>query len=320
MNLRDLFAVICLFAFSACGGGANGPVPEATTTVDSTQATQASPPAWSAGDYEKTISAGGAEREYTLHIPPAYDGSKALPLVLVLHGMGGSAKAMVMSTGMSQKADQENFIVAYLNGTDIPPRGWNAGIINEPALLAIDDVGFVRSLIKQLESDLKVDAQRIYAAGFSNGGMMAHRLGAELSDLLAGVAVVEGIIATVQDDGTTLKIPNAAGPIPVIIIHGKADANLPYDGGQGLHSVVSSVAESVAFWTEANGCQGAPLTKIRPDGKVGGTDYSSCLEGSEVRLLTTSDGRHEWPTLENPAKLAATEVIWKFFSEHSKVH
>ncbi len=278
------------------------------------------------GDYRQTITSGGTKRTYILHVPQGYDGSTPLPLVFVLHGFGGNAAGMVKLTGFNEKADQEKFFVAYLNGTEVTStekgvsgQAWNNGIT--PDLdFKVDDVAFVRDLLKHLQGQLYVDGKRVYAAGFSNGAMMSHRLGADLSDLLAGIAVVEGTIGVAQSDGSYVTIPKPVGPIPVLIIHGKADPNLPYEGGQATEGagklITKSAADAVRFWTEADGCTGAPQQETSADGNVIQEDYTVCAAGNEVLFYTVVNGRHEWPTAGEHTRFSATDAIWEFFSKY----
>ena len=109
------------------------------------------PPAAKPGEYENSIVVGGETRDYILHIPPGYDGSKAVPLVFVLHPYNGSDRTMENSTGMSAKADQENFIAVYPNGTG-SPRAWNALFFPVRPSLP-DDVAFIRALMDTLLVD-----------------------------------------------------------------------------------------------------------------------------------------------------------------------
>jgi polyhydroxybutyrate depolymerase len=275
------------------------------------------------GDYNQTITVGADLRSYILHVPANYDGSKALPLVYVLHGRGGKAEGMVNMTGMNEKADQTGFFVAYLQAL-IGPEGipdWNTGIAAAVDSSA-DDVAFVRDLSNQLEGQLNVDSKRIYATGFSAGAAMSYRLGTDLPDLLAGIAPVEGAIGTNSDGSATFTtIPDPKGPIPVLIIHGISDTHVPYDGGP--HGVipdlwVTSVADAVTFWTQADACSGTYQTQTSTDSNVTTDDYTACASGSEVELLTIQSGQHEWPTLANHAHFAGTDAIWEFFSRHSK--
>jgi polyhydroxybutyrate depolymerase len=280
-------------------------------------------------DDSRTISSGGVPRQYILHIPVGYDGHKPLPLVLILHGFGGTACSMVGTTGMSNKADAEGFFVAYLDGTPCVPsdvctddrQGWNSGI--DPLReFTVDDVRFVRDVLRQLQEHFRIDVRRIYAAGFSAGAFMSHRLGAELSDLLAAVAVVEGTIGLGQPpDIPFLTIPEPVGSIPVVIVHGMHDTHLPYDGGQGDAGLYAkSVADAVAFWTAANRCNGdSSEMPAAGDGNLV-TSYAGCFANSDVVLFTIANGVHAWPRVGDPENTGfpATDAIWEFFAKHPR--
>src|SRR4030095_15661194 len=308
MRIKRSLVCWALLFLSACGSSDPGTI---------------SPTQMQPGDYKQTITVGTDLRSYILHVPANYDGSKALPLVFVLHGHGGTAGGMVNITGMNDKADQTGFFVAYLQatiGSDGVP-DWNSG--NSPAAYnsTADDVAFVRDLSNQLEGQLNVDSKRIYATGLSMGDAMSCRVATELPALLAGVAPVAGSIGNSDDGGTTFSmIPDSKGSIPILIIHGKSDTHVLYDGGQGVipELWVTSVAEAVAFWTQADACTGTPQTQTSTDGHVSTDDYAVCAPGSEVELITILSGQHEWPTLSNHSHFAGTEAIWEFFSRHSK--
>src|SRR5512136_1994996 len=71
------------------------------------------------GDHARSVKVGEVSRSYTVHVPPAYDGVAPVPVVLMLHGGGGTGKAAAEETGWSAKADREGFIAVYPEGT--PP-------------------------------------------------------------------------------------------------------------------------------------------------------------------------------------------------------
>ncbi|HUH96216.1 MAG TPA: PHB depolymerase family esterase [Anaerolineales bacterium] len=281
--------------------------------------TESSPSALvKSGTYLETIQSGGQAREYIIHIPTPYDGTQALPLVFVLHGFGGSDKEIARATGMIAKADQEGFFAVFPNGTGTPG-GWNDIIIPQPVTTA-DDLSFFRDMINRFEQRLRVDPKRIYAAGLSNGGFMTYQLGAELSDQLAAIAVVEGSIGT-HEAGSSLVIPQPSGPLSVVIFHGEKDTTVPYNGGVSagqLHLNYFSVADALAFWNKNDGCTQPPVKQTLKDGNVLTEDFSGCTEGSEVLLYTVTNGVHEWPTLQDHEAYSATDAIWNFFSKHPK--
>jgi polyhydroxybutyrate depolymerase len=269
------------------------------------------------GDFDQSIVSGGLTRTYILHIPPGYDGTKALPLVFVLHGRGGTGKSMI-GTGMSARADQANFIVVYPDGTG-DPSGWNSGL-NEDSRITADDVGFFKALIDKFGKELGVDPARVYAAGFSGGAIMTYRLGAELTDQFAAIAVVEGAMANKQPDGSWLTIPNPSGPMAVIIFHGQKDTHIPYNGGQGNGAgklFAAPVTDAVNSWVKDDGCTDTPTTTTVGGGNVTRQDYVGCIAGSEVAFYAIANGEHAWPTPQHNG-ISATNLIWEFFSKHFK--
>lgn len=306
-------AAVLLFAGCSQNNSSISETPEQTNQTSSTTAL-------APGNYRRSIVIGGTTRYYNLYVPAGYGGSVPLALVFVLHGYGGTAQSIAFSSGISLKADQAGFLVAYLDGTagDGFLQAWNTGLTPELGL-TVDDVAFVRELAEQLKVELAVYPQRIYAAGMSNGGFMCHRLAAELPDLLAAVAPVAGTIGTSPNSGVDYyMVPPAQGPIPMLIVHGELDPNIPYYGGQGSgvgQLYVKSVADAVAFWTQANGCGATAETTV--NGNVTVTSYDDCAESSEVRQIKISDGYHEWPTAQGHTGFSATDAIWEFFQQHS---
>ena len=143
----------------------------------------------------QTLMHDGIERSYVVRTPSGLAQHNGLvPLVLVLHGGGGNAGNAESMTGFTAKAEEEDFIVVYPEGTGRFRKRhltWNAGHCCGIAMKRrVDDVGFIGALLVKLLADYPVDPKRVYATGMSNGGMMTHRLGIELSDRLAAIAPV----------------------------------------------------------------------------------------------------------------------------------
>jgi polyhydroxybutyrate depolymerase len=276
----------------------------------------------------QTLAHQGIERGYLLRLPalPAADGAR-LPLVLVLHGGGGHAENAEAMTGFTAKARREGFIVAYPEGTGrLKGRlfTWNAGHCCGRAMQQkVDDVGFIRALIDHLAARYPVDPKRIYATGISNGGMMSHRLGIELSDRVAAIAPVA---ATLFGDE---KPP--AQPVAALMINGGEDQAVPPAGGapggrfpdawDGTPALPA--AAQGRFWAAANGCDTGSVTTGQ--GQLVRTRYR-CAPGRGVELLLVRDNGHAWPggqpgtrRADKPSTaLDATEAIWAFFREQAK--
>ncbi len=287
------------------------------------------------GDYELTIVNGADRREVLLHLPPAYDGETQLPLLIVLHGGGGSGQQVRRSTGMDADADEYGFIVAYPNGSGRLGSAlltWNAGHCCGYAMeSAVDDVGLLRVLIGSMVAHYAVDPAHIYITGMSNGGMMAHRAGAELADLVAGIAPVAASVGGQASAEAALFTPPApASPVAVIAFNGMADQHVLYEGGLSPMAIEPgridlSVADSLAFWVAANGCNPLPSSTTRARGNVLIETYADCDGSAAVVQVTIIDGQHAWPggrdgLIGDPPSqdVSANQMMLEFFLQHPK--
>ena len=247
----------------------------------------------------------GLRRIYYVHVPSSYDGTKPVPLVIVLHGYTGNARGIESLTGFSAKADEEGFIVVYPEGV---AQRWNVGFGR--LKFDTDDVGFINELINRLEQKYVIDPNRIYVTGFSNGAMMAYLLGAELSDRIAAIAPVAGSIGSMTYG--LEQIPEPSQPVSVIVFHGTADTSVPYEGDGFL-----SVAESVAFWVKCDGCSTIPQNETMSDRNVIISIYTGGANSTEVVLYTLVGLDHSWPR-QTIGVIEATDIIWDFFASHPK--
>ncbi len=231
----------------------------------------------------------------------------------------------MQTSKFSELADEKGFIAAYPNGTgklEDKVLTWNGGTCCGYAVTnQIDDVGFIRALIAEVQSKYKIDSKRIYATGMSNGGIFSYRLACDTSDIFAAIAPVSG---------TQNTIPcNPVQPVSVIHFHGTADEHVPYNGGAEDQSLVDvnfvSVKDSIDFWFSEDQCQQIPQTETFAD--IQHDMYSNCANGTAVELYTIIDGKHAWPGGGGPAwvrgdqptqTISATKIIWEFFTEHPK--
>ena len=275
------------------------------------------------GDYSLSIVHGGVTRLYRVHVPSAYSTSRPIPLVFSFHGGGGNMdyQANDRYYGQISKSEQASYVAVFPNGVSKLRSGkfatWNAGHCCGSARDEnVDDVGFVRAIIKSLSDRLNIDQKRIFADGISNGGMMAYRLACEMPDVFRAIASVAGT------DNTKTCTPKA--PISILHIHARDDELELFDGGAGRKSskVTSfvSVPDSISKWSQFNGCAAKPKRVFENSGAYCDA-YSPCRGDVEVRLCVTESGGHSWPGgrkirggAPGSTALSATDVIWDFFS------
>lgn len=280
------------------------------------------------GDHTRSINLDKRTRNYIVHVPAAYDGTKPVPVVLVFHGGGSNAAQMVEFCGMNDMADKEGFIAVYPSGTGRLEKllTFNGGNCCGYAMEnKVDDVAFVRALLDDLGKAAKVDPKRVFATGMSNGAIITYRLASELSDRIAAVAPVAGPMGTEKCEPKR--------PVPVIHFHGTDDQFAPFKGGKGEKSLSGtnffSVDHSIRAWVKANGCKEEPTTEELPDKLKDGTKitrktYGGGKDGSEVVLVVIDGGGHTWPGKEPRLKylgkstknISANDMMWEFFQRH----
>lgn len=261
-----------------------------------------------------TFNFDGYDRDYILYVPEIYDGNSAVPLVINLHGYGSNAQQQILYGDFRPLADEDNFIVVHPNGTfDLSnTRYWNA-FANQGA---VDDVAFIEKLIDTLSTQYNIDPNRVFSTGMSNGGFMSYKLACELSSKIKKIASVTGTMPT------NLSSSCAAPPMPILQIHGTADATVPYNGNAGM----TAIEDVIDFWVNLNQCNTTPEFTAFPD--INTTDnctaeryvYSGGTNNTEVILYKILNGGHSWPDAfitipgyTTNRDINASKAIWEFF-------
>jgi polyhydroxybutyrate depolymerase len=222
---------------------------------------------------------------------------------------------MESMTNFSAIADGEGAIVAYPEGTKVSEdgtRSWNARFCCRDAMgVNADDIGFLSTLIDDLKE--RYDVRGVLVTGFSNGGMLAHLAGIELSNKITAIAPIAASIGQVVIG----MRPQRA--LPVLIVHGTDDRILPIGGTDDGRLLPVSTA--VGYWVGANKCQDKPVTEFRNGFEV--TKYAQCSDAAEVLFYRIWDAGHVWPgsrvrmrSEHDPGTMDASAVIWDFFRAH----
>ena len=287
-NVLPTFASLWLLLFSASSFAIQpGPDPDPEPTPD--------PPAGQhcsnnnnqlrAGEFQRSINVGGVRRNYILNVPRSYDGSKDMPLVLDFHPLTSSSDYQLNNSGTNALSESEGFIVAYPDGID---DSWNFGPCCTESR-SVDDEGFARAIVTQLQSQGCIDENRVYAMGYSNGGGLSHYLACDASDVFAAVAPA-------AFDLVEERQCNPSRPISVFLTRGRWDFIVPYRGGEStpptsydLNPIHFLGAEGTfEEWARINQCSGRP-TSIGNSCQA----YQNCAAGVQV-VLCTAGGHDGW--------------------------
>ena len=241
-------------------------------------------------------ASGGALRRWLVHVPRSYthNSSAPAPALLTMHGGFGSAESTENLYGLNAVAERGAFVVAYPEGRF---SAWNAGTCcGAPVEQGVDDLAYLEALVDTLARDMCVDTARVYASGMSNGAFMAFHAACEIPDRFAAVASVAGTLTTAQC--------TPALPVPVLMIHGSNDLNVPIEGGVGCGvsgANFTSIPDTLDTFTARNQCNctyadraacGTPYLAIG-DGTC--TQLGKSPLGAEVVLCMIDGGGHAWP-------------------------
>jgi polyhydroxybutyrate depolymerase len=327
-----------LIALAACGGGGgatSGPVTPPVTP----------PPPPAAGPYptglsDQSLAVGGTARQFRVHVPATLSGAPKA-LVFVLHGGGGTGLG-VADTGahplsvFRTVADREGFVVVYPGGLPATDGqdGWVDCRADNGVSSGADDIGFLAALIERVRGQYGLATTRVFMAGGSNGAMMTQAFAIARPDLVAAVASSGGSLAANPRAGACAAGPTT--PKPILLAHGTADTQMPYDGGCVANlggncnrGQVISAQATRDRWLQVNGLAGVTPTQqvVDLDASDGGPanrfDHAGSTPlrwwrldgaGHTVASRTVLVQPNATTGIQN-RDIEFAEVAWAFFNE-----
>ena len=275
------------------------------------------------------LSVAGVERHYYLYEPDKrFSGTR--PLLIVLHGGGGTALGIAREAGASfhALADEEGFYVAYPNALN---KIWDfgAGKVSRELEVRVDDRSFFEKLLLEIPERNNIDTSRIFATGISRGGQASYFLACAFPGQIRAIAPV-----TMPLPSFMVELCRDAPPVGVAILNGTEDPLVPYEGGdiqlgRRKRGEVLSTAATVAFWRARNGCSDETpsrerINRARDRMHVDKISWREC-RGAPVVLYRIEGGGHTWPSGRQylPRFLVGrvnrdidgAREIWSFFRE-----
>ncbi|EOD15528.1 hypothetical protein EMIHUDRAFT_245750 [Emiliania huxleyi CCMP1516] len=211
----------------------------------------------SLGTGSYNVDVDGTSRAYRLDLPTDYDPDRPYKLILVWHGLGGTADETADGYFGSWKYqglwDQSDGSAIFVAGQGLSANGFGAtGWPDNNGR----DIAFVRVLLAKLKGDYCIDEARIFSTGISFGGIMSNTIGCQLGDQVRAIAPIMGA-GPFGDAGCT-------GQVAVWLTHGSADwtPGVNWEAGKGSRD----------YWQVANSCADTSVA-IGPDACV---EYDDC--------------------------------------------
>ena len=273
-------------------------------------------------DVVVSLRVNGVLRTFDLHEPSRRPTKTGFPVLLVFHGHGETDQIFETATGYDRFADVNNILVVYPQGVG---NSWNDGRGNTVAqATGVNDVAFVAAIVHWITTHFQIDTRRVYATGFSNGGIFTQRLGCALSGTIAAIATVAGPLAV-----SIAATCRSARPISVYEVQGTIDPVVPWSGGtviSGVGGVVLSQAATVKLWAHRDSCSGHSRVTTLPAAPHDGTSVvvtalQHCAGGTAVDAVSVVGGVHTWPGASANGTAGysyrATAAIWRFLRQFS---
>jgi polyhydroxybutyrate depolymerase len=236
------------------------------------------------------------------------------------HGGGGTSNDFININDMRSVADTAGFIAVYPQAAVDPNDGSNAWLHKAPT--SHDDVFFIEAIIDTLSNDYFIDNNRVYACGYSEGGIFSYELGCRLNDRIAAFASVSGsmMVDAFRDSYYNLGFCSPVHPTAVMLIPGTNDMN-PHSTYTGFQPYYMSADEITTYWSNYNNTDTNPIISQLPN--INTSDGSTvehrvwengdnCLRVEELKV---NGGEHDWPGTFGNMDIDATAEIWDFASQ-----
>lgn len=237
-----------------------------------------------------SIKVGSTTRSFIVYKPSGLPENP--PLVISMHGLGGSGSQQRSMSGFDKVADNGKFIVVYPNGTYKlnNSNGWD---ISSNA-----DVDFISALIDTMAVKYKIDRTRVYATGFSMGGMMSYKLACEIADKITAIGPASGYPL-----GNMVTKCTPARPVPICHTHGTTDDIVDYTG----------LEDWISKFVKSNECSSNPTT-TNPTSKIKKEYWGPCKQ-SEIIVYHFDGMYHAYPTVSAQG-FSTSDTFWNFFKKY----
>jgi polyhydroxybutyrate depolymerase len=285
-------------------------------------------------EQRENLTVDGVARWYLLTTPPPSAKPKPLPVVVDIHGLGEGASIEAATTQFSPKAQADDFIAVFPEGTGSPV-GWDI----DPSTSAHPnhDIDYMNALLDALEAHQCVDESRIYSTGLSDGALLTSLLACTMANRFAAFAPVAGVVVN--------KPCDPGRRVPIVAFHGTADPILYFNGGIGTATLNNALSGSkapvpplpavnlhgkgypanVQTWAVKDGCN--PRSTDRHVSTHVILRTYRCPPGAAVEFYIVVGGGHAWPgskisaalkSITGPStfEINATDIIWKFFQQY----
>ena len=281
-------------------------------------------------------------RCWQTHVPEDLDPEVAVPLIIDMHGYASDSTVHRDLSSFNDIADEDGAIVVYPDGVSgkrmewemEENRAWNAGwCCAHSALDDIDDVGFIEKVVNLSLEMHNIDADRIYASGWSNGCAMAQRLAMESSHVFAAVGCMAFYLITDHvGDYAPIPVMEVHGFLDQVVLYETTAISIPFNEEMWTNPEAydTGAIENMYEWGAHNGCSG-PVETFELNALYSIQGFDNCESNASVRLMTIYAAQHNPYSndvddgtalgeifIGTQGLVESSHLVWDFMSQYSK--
>ncbi|MGR3759752.1 alpha/beta hydrolase family esterase [Roseobacteraceae bacterium NS-SX3] len=218
--------------------------------------------------------------EYHIAVPEASE--DPVPVVMLLHGYGGSGAGVMKNTGLVRALTARGYAVIAPDGTT--RGGGRRSWVFAPFWQGRDENAFFTAVLADAARRFGIAPERAVLAGFSSGAFMVTYQACRHPESFAGFAPVAGGFWRPQPEA-------CAGPVRLFHVHGWADTVVPLEGrwlGGGRYQQ-GNIFSGLETLRRASGCATHAPSKIWRDGNFLRRRWD-CGPASDIELLLHPGG------------------------------
>ena len=238
----------------------------------------------------------GGLRPTDVLLPARYDPAAPAPLLIMLHEYADDKYETEKILMFADEASARGYIYVMPNGIRnlLGERFWAAtDACCDFFEMGWNDSQYLINLVDEISMKYSIDQKRIYFAGHSNGGFMAHRMACDYASRIAGIVSVAGM------NYKDISKCKPTEPVNILHLHGTGDIHIPFNGGSLIGVEFPSAMETMNGWVSLNGCtpnsftDGTPFSIIsKRAGDETTPKTAACTPGGNVELWTMADAKH----------------------------